>query len=91
MLTSNMRFASLAVYSRAGVSCWIPAAAMSPSRRECLSAISCTMVLRVSASRTSIRRYSRVVFKADVARFCTRKKSSEGVSRMSRAYTGSGG
>jgi hypothetical protein len=42
-------------YSNAGVSCWMPAAAMRPSSRPCLEAMELTILLRFSTSRTSMR------------------------------------
>lgn len=54
--TSNMVFASFWLYSNAGVSCWIPAAAIRPSRRLCVSEMSRMTLLRFSLSRTSIWR-----------------------------------
>lgn len=60
-LTSIMVLASLAEYSNAGVSCWIPAAAMRPSMRPSTLAISSMTAWRSSVSRTSIRRYSSLV------------------------------
>jgi len=55
-LIDSMRFASSAVYSNAGVSCWMPAAAISPSSRPCLSAISVMILFRFAISHTSVRR-----------------------------------
>lgn len=55
-LTSNMRFASSALYSSAGVSCWMPAAAMSPSSRPCASPMSAMTLFSPPTSRTSICR-----------------------------------
>lgn len=55
-LISNMVLASLAVYSSAGVSCWMPAAATSPSRRPSWLPISSMTLFSSSESRTSMRR-----------------------------------
>lgn len=46
---------SAAVYSSAGVSCWMPAAAIRPSRRPCSLAMFSTMLFRFWTSRTSTR------------------------------------
>ena len=54
-LTLIISSQSAAVYSSAGVSCWIPAAAISPSILPCASAISPTMLFICCTSRTSMR------------------------------------
>lgn len=52
-LTPIMRSTSSALYSSAGVSCWMPAAAMRPSMRPCWLAMPSTMSLSWATSRTS--------------------------------------
>lgn len=84
-LTLIMRSTSLAVYSKAGVSCWIPAAAIRPSMRPSFRAISSIIEFRESTSRTSMRRYESDVPSSCRARWAMRSKSGEGVSSRSRA------
>lgn len=55
-LTSSIVLTSLAEYSSAGVSCWIPAAATSPSNRPSADAIASIALFSSSVSRTSMRR-----------------------------------